>query len=178
MATGFLTTLANARIVAERDFLVIGGYAVNAHRYLRFTHDLDLLIRRDQKDFWKKLALDYGYTLFCERENFLQLTPPSAVEIPVDFMLVNDHTFQTLYAEAIEGLIGGVAVKHPSLKHLIALKLHVVKQELPHRHLRDFYDVLELIRVNKLNVSTKDFQEFCEKHGNAKLYEAIVRGTK
>ena len=178
MATGFLTALANARIVAERDFLVIGGYAVNAHHYLRHTLDLDLLIKREQKDFWRKLALDYGYSLFCERETFLQFTPPKADEIPVDFMLVNDHTFQTLYSDAIDGTIGGVAVKHPSLKHLIALKLHVIKQELPHRHLRDFYDVLELIRINQLNVATEDFKEFCVKHGNAKLYEAIVKGAK
>jgi len=78
----------------------------------------------------------------------------------------------------LDGRIDSVAVKHPSLWHLVALKLHVLKQELPHRTLRDFNDVLELLRINRVDTQAEDFKRFCIKYGNLKLYETIVRGTR
>ena len=175
---GIIEILSQARLGTERDFLVIGGYAVNAHGYSRQTLDLDILIKKEQSGFWKKLLLDNGYTVYCERESFLQLAPVTQDQMPVDFMLVNEQTFSKMYAEAVDGMLGGMSVKHPSLMHLVALKLHVLKQEMPHRELKDLYDVIQLMNINKVDARTDDFKQLCERYGNLKLYETIVRATR
>jgi predicted nucleotidyltransferase len=173
-----LEILSRAQFEPERSFLVIGGYAVNAYGYSRQTIDLDLLIKKEQQDFWKQLVLASGYLVHGGTDNFLQFTPLQPEQFPVDFMLVNEQTFSGMYGEAVKGSLGGVEVKHPSLRHLIALKLHVLKQELPHRELRDLYDVIQLVNINKVDVRSDDFKTLCERYGNSKLYETIVRGTR
>jgi len=175
---GIIEILSQARLGIERDFLVIGGYAVNAHGYSRQTLDLDVLIKKEQSGFWKNLLLENGYTVYCERESFMQLAPVTQEQMPVDFMLVNEQTFSKMYVEAVDGMLGGVAVKHPSLRHLIALKLHVLKQEMPHRELKDLYDVIQLMNINKVDPRTDDFKQLCERYGNLKIYETIVRATR
>ena len=42
--------IVRALNAAEVRFLVVGGLAVNAHGYLRFTNDVDLVIRLTEKD--------------------------------------------------------------------------------------------------------------------------------
>jgi predicted nucleotidyltransferase len=175
---GILEILSRARLEPERSFLVIGGYAVNAHGYSRQTMDLDLLIPKDQQHFWKQLVLESGYVVHGSKESFLQFVPVEQEQLPVDFMLVNEPTFSGMYAEAMTASLGGVEVKIPSLRHLIALKLHVLKQGLPHRELRDLYDVFQLVNLNKIDVRSDDFKKLCERYGNSKLYETILRGTK
>jgi predicted nucleotidyltransferase len=175
---GIIGILSGAGAEAGKPFLVIGGYAVNAHGYARETVDLDILTRREEREFWKKLVLENGYSVWQERDNFAQFKTERSELMPVDFMFVNEHTFASLFADAVESTLGGVRVKHPSLRHLIALKLHVLKQELPHRTLRDFNDVLELLRINRVDTSAEDFKQLCLRYGNQKLYETLVRGTR
>jgi predicted nucleotidyltransferase len=175
---GIIEILSRASAESGNGFLVIGGYAVNAHGYPRLTVDLDVLIDKAQKDFWKELMIKNGYSVYSEHENFSQFTPIARDQFPVDFMHVNDRTFSKMRAEAVDGNLAGANVKHPSLMHLIALKLHVIKQELPHRESKDLYDVIQLVQINHVDTQADEFKQLCEKFGNAKAYEAIVRATR
>jgi hypothetical protein len=175
---GILDILSRARTEPDRSFLVIGGYAVNAHGYSRQTLDLDILIATIQRDFWKNLILVNDYNISAEREAFMQFSPATRDQMPLDVMVVNDQTFSGMHAEAVSGSLGGVEVKHPSLRHLLALKLHVLKQALPHRELRDLYDVIQLAHINKLDAAGDDFRRLCERYGNSKIHETIVRATR
>ena len=129
--------LSRAGAESGKNFLVIGGYAVNAHGYSRVTVDLDILADKADREFWKGVMLKSGYKVYSEQETFSQFTPASEEETGVDFMFVNEKTFLTMSHDAVEGLLADAKVKHPSLHHLIALKLHVVKQGLPHREMKD-----------------------------------------
>ena len=175
---GILDILSKASAESDRNFLVIGGYAVNAHGYPRQTVDLDILVMKGERDFWKQLLLKNGYTVYSEHDNFSQFTPLAKEQLPVDFMFVNEQTFSKMYPEAVEGVLGGVKVKHPSLLHLIALKLHVIKQALPHRELKDLYDVIQLVQINQVDTQAESFKELCEKFGNSKIYEILVRARQ
>lgn len=160
-----------------RTFLVIGGFAVCAHGYDRQTVDLDILISKEQREYWKSLVLSSNYQVDCEHENFMQFTEKGSPQVPLDIMLVNEQTFSKMHGEAMVGQLGKVQVKYPSLMHLMALKLHVLRQELPHRELKDLYDVIQLVHINKVNTETDEFRQLCERFGNLKLYETIKRGT-
>lgn len=175
---GILGILSKTAAEHGRNFLVIGGYAVNAHGYARQTADLDILVVKADRDFWKEVLLKNGYTIFSEHENFAQWTPPVIGQLPVDFMFVNEQTFFKMYPEAVEGILIGVKIKYPSLMHLLALKMHVIKQALPHRELKDLYDVIQLVQINRVDTQSQSFKELCEKFGNAKIYETLVRASK
>lgn len=74
-------------------------------------------------------------------------------------------------------LSSGVEAKMPSLKHLIALKLHVLKQGLAHRTVRDLDDVIMLVLKNGLDIRTDGWRNLFSRYGTAELYEKVLRAT-
>src|SRR5580765_7442002 len=115
-------------------FLIIGGHAVIAHGYPRNTVDLDFLVRKADRIAWLEELVKLGYVARHEHDNFIQFGSTRGL-IDVDLMLVNDATFNAMQAAAKPTDFGGISAKVPSLEHLIALKLHVLKQDLRHRTL-------------------------------------------
>ena len=125
---------------SELPFLVIGGLAVIAHGYPRDTVDLDYLVRRSDREAWIRALVCQGYGLAHEHENFAQFTSePGGTD--VDLMFVNDSTFDAMFAASTSQDTGVSQARFPSLEHLVALKLHVLKQGLRHRALKDMDDV-------------------------------------
>jgi len=68
----------------------------------------------------------------------------------------------------------------PSLDHLLALKLHALKQKLPHRTSKDAEDVEMLIKRNGLDISRSHYEELFLKYGTAKSTKPFSEssGTK
>lgn len=157
------------------DFLVIGGLAVNFYGYSRETADLDLLIRRDARAAWGGLLSRLGYTVEQDAEAFVQLAPPRSGEWPVDLMMVRAPTFVPMLAESREVEMYGVRLRIPSLGHLLALKLHALKNTRAHRFLKDFQDVEGLVRINQLDLKSEKVRQLFLKYGNLELYEKVVR---
>ena len=62
---------------AQLEFLLIGGHAVIAHGYPRFTADIDLLIEEKRIREWYDWLSGLGYVIFYRHPNFLQLRPPT-----------------------------------------------------------------------------------------------------
>src|SRR5437868_15482274 len=115
-------------------FLLIGGHAVNLWGYSRNTHDLDLLVRKTQLDQWQSVVACFGYSVFQEGPTFIQFNADGKNSVwPLDLMLVNDETFAKMFAASKAMRFADAQVSVPSIPHLIALKLHVLKQDLPHR---------------------------------------------
>jgi predicted nucleotidyltransferase len=165
-----------SRAAAERGlkFLVIGGHAVIAHGYARTTFDLDLFVERSRRGEWKEVMAGLGYKLAAEHDTFMQFAPPSPQSWPVDLMLVSADTFAGVCGESVKTRVESVTVRIPSLRHLLALKLHVLKQGAEHRIVKDMSDVLQLIELHRMNVRTEEFRELCLRYGNVSLYEKFV----
>jgi hypothetical protein len=155
------------------SFLLIGGHAVNLYGYSRTTHDVDLLVSRSGREQMKSVLLAAGYSIFREEGAFIQMTPASEADWPVDFMVVTDETFLKLAAASREKMIGEVTVRVPSVEHLIALKLHVLKQGLPHRTIKDFCDVQGLVEQNAVDLNSSEMRGIFERYGNEDLYHRI-----
>jgi Nucleotidyl transferase AbiEii toxin, Type IV TA system len=154
-------------------FLLIGGHAVNAYGYSRFTQDMDILIDQDHKSSWLRELGVKGFKLYHDGGAFLQMTPPPNCN-PLDLMLVNSATFESL-SEGVNRLkISGMNMPVPSLENLFALKLHVLQQEVPNRGYKDFMDILALADCNAVDLHSDKFRELCEKFGNKKIYERIL----
>ncbi len=159
------------------EFLVIGGLAVIEHGYPRLTFDVDLLVRREARATWRELLTARGYAVVEEKDNFEQYAKAETSAWPVDLMFVNASTFDGLWAAAQSVRIQGAAVRMVCLEHLIALKLHVLKQGELHRFLKDFQDVVELVRINKLDLRSPQVHGLFLRYGSAELYGKIRRSV-
>ncbi len=154
--------------------VLIGGFAVNAHKYSRQTVDIDFLITDEDYD---RIAADFknmGFGEVDRQKLCARLQAPFPHSWKVDIVFADKDTTEKIMKEGKEVKISGVIFKIPSLPHLIALKLHAIKQE-PRRELKDLQDIVELIRNNKMDIRTSGFRDLCLRHGNERLYNMIVQ---
>jgi len=157
------------------QFIVIGGHAVNAYGERRQTVDLDILVREGDQQLWERFLKSMEYILFHRHRAFLQYKPPDLEAWPIDIMLVDDRTFDGLFAESQEVNFGETHnVRIPSIEHLIALKLNVLKQVGKARELKDLADIAALVKIGRLDVKDDKFRLLCEKYGTIQIYEKIV----
>ena len=167
--------LNQAAAQGDLHFLVIGGHAVIHHGYARATQDVDILIQKEERDRWLETLSAFGYKLFHDGGTFLQLEASSPDAWDLDLMLVNAETFRKFLAEAETDAIEGVAVSMPNLKHLLALKFHALRHAKSDRVLKDTDDVVNLVRINGVDVKADWFRQLAGKYGSSELYEAIAR---
>ena len=92
-------------------------------------------------------------------------------------MLANEPTFASLWEAAGEVRLEGRSFRVVSIEHLLAMKLHVLKQGKLHRFLKDFQDVVDLARVNNLDLRSEKFRGLFAKYGNMRLHEQVLRIT-
>ncbi len=90
-------------------------------------------------------------------------------------MLVDESTFDRMWQASEEREFGGSRARIPCLDHLLALKLHALKQALPHRTSKDAEDVEVLARRNRLNLSDLRYEQLFLKYGNRELYDTFLR---
>ena len=154
-------------------FLIIGGYAVLAHGYLRATDDLDLIVQRGQRAQLGKLMGDLGMTVKNAAANFVQFDLQAESGMDVDLMFVSEEVFSRLEQASVEAKVEGVRVRVVSLLHLIALKCHALQHSKSIRRLKDMDDLIQLILINQLDLQAPELRATILKHGNAEIYEKL-----
>lgn len=157
------------------SFVLIGGYAVNYYKYARQTVDVDFLINK--QDFPKILDLleSAGYKIDYKQEVFVRLiSDKRPFLMDIDFMFVDQETLDQIIKDSQKIDIVGCGFRVPSLEHLIALKLHAVKYNLKLRIFKDIPDIINLIRINKVDAKSEKFKELCLKYGTEELYQKIL----
>lgn len=154
--------------------LVIGGYAVAAHGHTRATFDVDFLVRRADRSAWFTRLAAAGLKLFGETAAFAQFGQSESGE-GLDLMFVDDSTFERMWQASEERDFGGSTARVPCLDHLLALKLHALKQALPHRTAKDAEDVEMLVRRHRLNLGDPRYEQLFLKYGTRELYDTFLR---
>jgi len=157
------------------DVIVIGAYAVGAHGYQRATADVDFMVDEESADAIGEKLLDYGYEEAVRTEIAVRYMPTNKDDdnIYIDIILVNPATFKEVLTDAKKESYEGSTFYVPSLNHIIALKLHAIKQQPNKRKYKDLNDILELISFNKMDVRSKEFKDLCLKFGTEELYKEI-----
>ncbi len=157
--------------------ILIGGYAVNYYKVSRQTGDVDFLITKEDFERISPILKDAGYQQERLQDNFAQFKSTKLSLMDVDFMFVDQTTFDKIRKEAVSCKIGKLEFVLPSLDHLIALKLHSVKSSYKLRWTKDLPDIINLIRVNKIDARSAKFKELCLKFGTTELYQKIMEAT-
>jgi hypothetical protein len=161
---------------AEIPYAILGGMAVNAHRYERTTGDVDVLLTQDGLEEFKKQFVPKQYSTVEGR-------PRRFVD------RVNKVTLDVLVTGRFpgSGRPGPIAFPDPSAVSEIIRKVCVVdlvtliQLKLAARRYRDFGDVVELIRFNNLDEAfaerlhhsvRRDYIECLEEKRREDEYEA------
>ncbi len=154
--------------------VVVGGFAVNYYGAVRQTEDIDFLISEKDADTVSAILESAGY----QKENsspialhFCNL----AVSMRVDFLLVDQNSFDGIFAEAQLFTRGDISFYVASLEHVIALKLHAIRNNPDVREYTDLPDIINLIKVNHLDIRTESFKKMCHRYGSADLYARILK---
>ena len=154
--------------------ILIGAFAVNYYKALRRTDDIDFLIRKEDYAKIREVLETEGYNEDDAREVFARLKGKSLELIDLDFMFVDKDTFDKIMKDSKKMSIAKQDFRVPSLEHLIALKLHAVKNGPKRRGNKDLFDIVELIAANKVDVKTSDFKNLCLKYGTVEIYNKIL----
>ena len=139
------------------------------------TFDVDLLVRETDRQKWDELIVPLGYRQHHIQRVFHMYNPTSRELPPLDLMLVDERTFDKLAADASEVTLAGAPVRLPSIKHLIALKLHALRAGLAHRRERDLGDVLQLVQLNELDLASPEYSEILQRYATPALVAEIKR---
>ena len=159
-------------------YLVIGGFAVIAHGYARDTIDLDLVASEDDRTEWRERLGSQGYQLKTDHPVFDQFAPPTGLP-DLDIMFLAEETFRQMHDSRVELDLGqGVKSATLTLEHLLALKLHAVKNCHQIRKLKDLNDIIMLVDANRVDVADDKWRKFFLKYGTEELYETIERTTR
>ncbi len=171
--------LISALIQKERiSCILIGGFAVNYYKVTRQTADVDFLITRKDFDRIFIYLEKAGYKMGLGQENFAQLKSSRIALMDIDFVFVDQETLAQILQESQKVKIAKQEFFVPSLDHLTALKLHSIKYNPKIRLSRDLPDIINLIRINKVNVQGEKFKTLCLKYGTEEIYAKILEAVQ
>ena len=159
-------------------FVVIGGLAVVAHGYGRTTKDVDLMISRIDKERWLELMAASGFKAFHDGGSFVQFAAADDGADRIDIMHVASESFEQIWEKSLSTALGGDEFRVPMLNHLLALKVHSLKHGANHRQFIDRNDILQLIRINSVDVGSPEIRAIFAKHGTEELYQQVVKVSR
>ena len=172
------TAVSNVAARFEKEkipIILIGGVAINMYGHSRGTEDIDFLISDDSVEKIKKVLDDMGMKLWVKNDLFRRYTKKDWNIKAIDFLNVEQATFEQIQKQSKKIKIKGHELLIPSIFHLIALKLHAIKNN-KQRELGDLPDILEIMKINRVNPATDEFKNLCLKFGTVEIYTKILDG--
>jgi len=176
--TTIFQTATRAAQADGREFILIGGHAVNARGYERTTLDFDFLIPGADLPAWKKILSGLGYHPIHETKAFAQFEPVGGGGFRLDLMLVDDATFAKLLAGSEVRSYGDCEIRVAGVLHLIALKLHATRTWDRAVQGKDYHDILNLIRVNRIDTGAPEFQAILNRYATPSIRERLLSDLK
>ena len=106
---------------------------------------------------------------------FHMYNPAERGQLPVDLMLVDAGTFAKLTADPSRCVLDETEVAIPKLSHLLALKLHALRQGPSHRYERDLSDVIMLVQINEVDLAQPECTEILDRYATPAVRAEILR---
>jgi hypothetical protein len=153
--------------------VLAGGYAVNVHKFSRQTEDVDFVIPASDAMRIDEAMLRHGYSVLAKNSVFVRYFSQAPFSRIVDFLFVDGDSFSRMLSDSLPTTIGGGVFRVLSLKHLLAMKLHALKSGDRRREAKDLLDIVELARLNSVDVTSEEFRSWCRKFGPIAVFERI-----
>jgi len=157
--------------------VLVGGFAVNYYKVTRQTADVDFLIAKEDFEKIVPSLKGEGYKMDFAQDVFARLKGNRLYLMDLDFMFVDRKTLIEIIAHGRRISVAGQKLIVPCLNHLIALKLHSIKHNPRMRESKDLPDIINLARINEVNIKSSEFRALCLKYGTGQLYRKIIKGV-
>lgn len=149
-------------------YAIVGALSLNAYGYQRTTSDVDVLLRREDLESFKRTYLGRGYV---EKFPGSKGMRDATQNVDIDVLLTGDYPGDgkekpIAFPDPARAAIRGERFALLPLSTLMELKL-ASGMTAPHR-LRDLADVIELIRENAVEES---FSELLHPYVREKFHE-------
>lgn len=167
-----LNLLSEAMTRDECAALVIGGYSLEAYGVERPTRDIDLLVATEHLAPLSALLIRAGYTETGRNNLCARYVHADPLHFPVDLLFVDSPTWEKIWPLSEPAQIEGVPLRVPAPAHLIALKLHAMRQN-PGKRDQDFSDIVRIIRRREAQIPGDELQALCERYGPKDIYQQI-----
>ena len=164
--------LLDLLIRSHIPLLIIGGHAVGTHGFQRDTGDVDCLLVAERREEMKAFLESHGFEETARHEGFSRYRHKSLAYPMLDVMQVNARTWEQMSSESVEKDLKGLLVRVPAVIHLIALKLHAIRQD-PTGEFQDGNGVVELLRVHSELVSTDKLRLLFERYQLMPLFAKV-----
>ncbi len=156
-------------------YLVVGGCAVYAYGIDRNTDDVDILIEDRTAEVAVQALSRYGYRE-RERGHLVSRMIPAEPILPiVDLMYVDSPTMDAMWRDSRAVPLGQFTHQLPSPQHLINMKLHALRYGSEGRRNKDALDIIELARLQAIDLKSDDFQQACLRYGSPEVYRFLLK---
>jgi len=153
-------------------YAVAGGNALLAWGLQRLTHDVDFAIDGARRNDVIAHAESLGYETTFVSDGYSNHYHSNADLGHVDFLYLYGQTADTLFSAAIQRNTLGVELPVLRPEHLIAMKVHAMKQR-PMRVLIDAPDIAFLIALP--GVDQQKVREYFSQQGLLKIYDELEK---
>lgn len=148
------------------DWLVIiGGRAMQAYGMDRMTYDADCAIDACDEPRLRAALVTVGYVADEPRTTFARYHHLAQRRPVVDAMLANASTFAKMFAASSLVTISNSLVRIPAPMHLVAMKLHALKQQ-PDRAYKDWPDICHLLERHRDQWTPEDLEVLAARYAS------------
>jgi len=169
-----LDKLAGALDPERPEALLVGGQALPAYGVVRQTLDIDCLAAPAGQAKLKRVLELAGYCLAGQSAAVLRYHHDSLLLVDVDILLVNVDTYDKLLRDSREWRTEKSVWRVPSLPHLMALKLHSMKNN-PARRGHDLTDLISLLEQNPQALTREAVRDLCQEFGLPEIAADLER---
>jgi hypothetical protein len=152
--------------------MVIGGYSLEAYGLQRPTKDIDLLVAAHESGGVMALLNRTGFREAGRNDICARYVHSDPMLFPVDLLFVSDATWDRMWLASRMASIEGASVRVPSPEHLIALKLHAMKNQ-PHGREQDFGDIVSVAAGFPEEIPLENLRAICDQYGPAGIFEQL-----
>jgi hypothetical protein len=154
--------------------VLIGGVALHFHGVARQTMDVDFLVSPEDFETLERELAKGGYRLTDRSDLSAHFAPTEKPKFSVDLLFVDRETLEKIKAGGTSVPIGDNKFIIPSVQHLVALKLHALKQN-PSRQSRDLPDIASLVRRHPAEFPGDTLADLCRTYGAPEIAEEVHR---
>jgi len=150
-------------------YMLIGGFAVAIHGYVRATHDLDVMILANDTDALHEVLLAKGYTAIDRRAD---LACYYRRDERLDVLYARRPISQSLLARAECVEISGLRIPAISVEGLLGLKIQAFHDDP--RRTKDLTDMVELIKVNRASLNIEEVRTYFKLFDSESILDDIL----
>lgn len=134
-----------------QPFALAGAFALNAHGITRATADLDLIVAHEIQNELVATLEQMGFETLHRSEGYSNHLHSDPELGRVDLIYLQGTTREKLFLACERKSFGrGRDVLVPKIEHLIAMKIHAIKND-PTRRLRDLADIEMMLNLPKVD---------------------------